>query len=153
MKAEFNTKSEKVVNTDEYRRIRMDLEWKQLRWKEKAFQAFVEEPYRAWLFVKSGFAGAWEQMTKGKVDEPGNYYYDSVTQSQHGTTYMDRSKFEGDLAYFQKNGLSANFQEKSARIAREAFEKSRDFSVLVRTGQLKSLDFGRARSGAQTALL
>ncbi len=142
MQAEFNDKAEKIVNTDEYRRIRQDLEWKQMNWKEKLFQSFVSDPYNAWLFVKSGVTGAVEQIRKGKTDEPGHYYADTFNQSLHGTTYMDRSKFEAETTYFQKNGLSKSFQDKSARIATEAFEQARDFSVLVKTGQLKPLDFG-----------
>ncbi|MDI1226670.1 MAG: hypothetical protein PSY14_03175 [bacterium] len=142
MQAEFNATAEKVVNTDEYRRIRQDLEWKQMNWKEKVFQAFVSDPYNAWLFVKSGVTGAVDQILKGKNDEPGHYYADTFNQSMHGTTYMDRSKFEAETSYFAKNGVSKTFQEKSARIATEAFDKSRDFSVLVQTGQLKPLDFG-----------
>lgn len=140
MQAEFNAKAEKVVNTDEYRRIRQDMEWKQMNWKEKMFQAFVSDPYNAWLFVKTGVTGAVDQIMKRGAGEPGNLYVDTFNKSMHGTTYMDRTKFEAENAFWLKNGVSKSFQEKSARIAAEAFEQARDFSVLVKTGQLKRLD-------------
>ncbi len=142
MQAEFNDKAEKIVNTDEYRRIREDLEWKQMNWKEKLFQAFVEQPYRATLWVRRGVSEAIDQI-KGKPQVEGNYYFDKLeANSPRGTTYMDRTTFEGDVAYFQQHGLSKSFQEKSARIATEAFDKARDFSVLKKTGQLQPLNQG-----------
>lgn len=140
MQAEFNAKAEKIVNTDELRRIQMELEWQQFTWKEKAFQV-VSDMHRAWLTVKSGFSGAVEQIRTGQSNEPGYYYADIFNKSQHGTTYKDRTKFEAENAFFRNNGVSKAFQEKSARIAAEAFEQARDFSVLVKTGQLKRLDF------------
>ncbi len=143
MQAEFNAKAEKVVNTDEYRRIRQDMEWEQMNWKEKMFQALVSDPYNAWLFVKTGVTGAVDQIMKRGNDEPGHYYADTLDKSMHGTTYMDRTKFEADTAFFRNNGVSKSFQEKSARIATEAFDQARDFSVLVKTGQLKRLDFNQ----------
>lgn len=140
MQAEFNQKAEKIVNTDEFTKIRDELEWKQLNWKEKLFQAFVEQPYRAVLWVRRGFSEAYAQLAH-KEPEPGNYYYDKLEKSSaRAATYMDRSMFEGDVAYFLKNGLSRKFQEKSANIAHEAFDKARDFSVLQRTGQLQKLE-------------
>lgn len=140
MQAEFNQKAEKIVNTDEFQKIRDDLEWKQLNWKEKLFQAFVEQPYRAVLWVRRGFSEAYAQLT-GKEKEPGNYYLDKLEKSSpRAATYMDRAMFEGDVAYFLKNGLSRTFQEKSANIAHEAFDKARDFSMLKRTGQLQALE-------------
>lgn len=136
MQSEFNAKAEKIVNQDEFTEKKRQLESKQFTWKDYLFDAFVDAPTKFVLMVRSGFSQGFDQM-RGKPKPEGDYYFDSLTNDIRGSTYFDRATLEGDLAYFKVHGLSAKFQEKSASIAREAFDQCRDFSAMVQTGQFK----------------
>lgn len=136
MKDSFNDVA-KVVDWDEFRSKKLDLENKQFTMKEIVFEGFVDAPYRALLWVRRGFAEAFDHLRNKPVENKGNYYYDTMS---HREVYFDRDTLESDLGYFRKHGISPTFQEKSADIARQAFDECRDFSGLVRTGQLKKLD-------------
>lgn len=138
MQNQFNEVSTKIVNFDEYRENRFKLEQKQLNWKEKLFQV-VDDLYSAALWVRRGFGEAVDQW-KGRPKPAGDYYYDQYDNRRHAPLYMDRETLEGDLAYFTKHGLNKEFQEKSAKIARQAFEMSRDYGVLAEIGQLKKYE-------------
>lgn len=139
MKNAFNSAAQKVVDWDEFRSIKLALENKQLSVREMLFEGFVDAPYRGLLWVRRGFAEAFDAVRRRPAPEnTGNYYFDVLSSRE---TYFDRDKLESDLVYFQKHGLGEKFQEKSAAIARQAFEQCRDFSGLVETGQLQKLTF------------
>lgn len=144
MQNEFNDKAQKIVNEDEFRRRRFLLEQEQFTLKEKFFQ-IPNDLYNAFLWVRRGVSEAIDQI-RGREKAEGDYYFDKLSHydkyghARFGTTYMDRAVLEGDLAYFEKHGLSKSFQEKSARIARQAFDQSRDFSVLLKIGQLEKFN-------------
>lgn len=137
MKDAFNAPAQKIVDWDEFRGKKLDIENKQLSIREMLFEGFVDAPYRALLWMRRGFGEAFDKV-RGKPDpeNTGDYYYNVLS---HREVYFDRAKMEDDLSYFRKHGVSAKFQEKSAAIARQAFDECRDFSVLVETGQLQKL--------------
>lgn len=140
-KAAFNAAADKVVNWDEYQKKKLDLEWEQFTWQEMLFQAFVDAPSRIGLWVGRAFGEAKDQvMRKPRDEDAGHSYYDSLQNDVRGDIYFDRKNLESDLAFFQKHGLGKKFQEKSAAIARQAFDESRDFSTMVKTGQFKRFD-------------
>lgn len=127
--------TEKLVNFDEhYDRVR-DLRAKELSVGEKLFDAFVNTPYNMMLYVRRGVGEAWQEMVKGKTDEKAAAYIDRL----NGGTYMNRAAVDADNRYALDHGLSATFQAKAARIATQAFDQCRDFSVLAKTGQLQPL--------------
>ena len=135
----FNEASQKVVNWDEYDRNKFDLEWQKYTPLEKAFDGLINTPYKVFLFVRRGISEAID-MFRGKEDQnAGKVYEDKLSRSHY---YFDRDNLESDIAYNLKHGLSRKFQEKAAAIAREAFDNSRDFSVLVKTGQLQNFVAG-----------
>lgn len=139
MQSEFNAKAEKIVSQDEYTEKKRQLESQKFTWKDQLFDAFVDAPTKFVLMVRSGFGQAADQL-RGKPKPEGNYYYNTLDNDIRGNTYFDRATLEGDLSYFKAHGLSAKFQEKSAAIAREAFDQCRDFSALVQTGQFKKFE-------------
>lgn len=140
-KAPFNKAADKVVNWDEYKKKKLDLEWEQFTWKDHLFQVFVDAPSRVGLWVCRAFGEAKDAvMGKPRPEDAGHAYYNSLQSGYPGDIYVDKKNLEADLAFFQKHGLGKKFQEKSAAIARQAFEESRDFSVLVKTGQFKRFD-------------
>ncbi len=137
MQQEFNTKAQKVVDWNEFTSKKIDLENKQFTWKDHLFAAFVDAPSKVYIWARRGFGEAVDQF-RGKPAEKGDYYFDTLGKEQlRGKTYFDQDTLEGDLAYFAKHGLGAKFQEKAAAVARQAFEESKDFSVLVKTGQFQ----------------
>lgn len=137
MQIAFNNAAPKIVDYDEYKRRKTELENKQFSVGELLFEGFVDAPTRAALWIGRGFAEGFDAM-RGKKREEGSYYYNSFG-GDHRKTYFDRDVLESDLAFFGKHGVSADFQAKSARIARQAFEECQDFSPLVETGQFKKL--------------
>ncbi len=131
-KTTFNTAADKVVNFDEYRFKKQDLLWEQSTVAEKLFEAFVNFPHSMMLFVRRGFGEAYDFLKKGKEPE-GTMYTDFLS----GDLYLDRASVKSDIDYGVKHGLGAKFQAKAARVAQQAFDECKDFSVLVKTGQLK----------------
>ena len=81
----------------------------------------------------------WRVMLKPRPENAGHTYYDSLQNAVRGDIYFDRDNLESDLAFFQKYGPGKAFQEKSANIARRAFEESQDFSFLAETAAEKKL--------------
>lgn len=139
-KGQFNDSARKVVNWDEYQKKKLDLEWKEFTWPEKLFQAFVDAPSRMALWVGRAFGEAKDQvMRKPRPENAGHTYYDSLQNAVRGDIYFDRDNLESDLTFFQKYGPGKAFQEKSANIARKAFEESQDFSFLAETAAEKKL--------------
>lgn len=137
MKNVFNSVAQKVVDWDEFRSKKLALENKQFTVGEMLFEGFVDAPYRGLLWARRGFAEAFDAVRRRPTpDNTGNYYFNVLSQRD---TYFDREKLESDLVYFQRHGLGGRFQEKSAAIARQAFEQCRDFSGLVETGQFQKL--------------
>ncbi len=126
----------KIVNFDEYRKRIDDLRWTQMSFGEKLFDAFVNTPYNMVLFVRRGISEGIQTIFKGNDPaETGASYVDRL----NGDVYLDRAAAECDNRYALGHGLSKKFQEKAVRIARQAFDDCRDFSVLKRTGQLAPL--------------
>ncbi|MEZ0224254.1 MAG: hypothetical protein ACAH83_06870 [Alphaproteobacteria bacterium] len=137
MKNAFNSVAQKVVDWDEFSSKKLALENKQFTVGEMLFEGFVDAPWRGLLWARRGFAEAFDTVCRRPTpDNTGNYYFNVLSYRE---SYFDREKLESDLAYFQKRGLGGRFQEKSAAIARQAFEHCRDFSCLVETGQLQKL--------------
>jgi hypothetical protein len=137
MKNAFNHVAQKVVDWDEFRSKKLALENKQFTVGDMLFEGFVDAPYRGMLWVRRGFAEAFDAVRRRSTpNNAGSYYFNTLSGRE---TYFDREKLESDLVYFQRHGLGGRFQEKSAAIARQAFEECRDFSVLVETGQLQKL--------------
>lgn len=138
---DFNAAARKVVNFDEFRQKRLDLEWRQFTWQEHLFSAFVDMPGRAALWVARGLSEAWDQVRGRPRDEnPGHYYYDALQNDIRGDLYFDRNTLESDLAFFLRRGPGKKFQQKSAAIARQAFDESHNFHALVETGQLRKFE-------------
>ncbi|MEZ0261560.1 MAG: hypothetical protein ACAH80_11160 [Alphaproteobacteria bacterium] len=138
MQIAFNTAAQKIVDYDEYKRRRTELENKQFSVGEVLFEAFVDMPSRAALWVGRGFAESYQAIRGRKNADEGGYYYDSFG-GDHRKTYFDRGVLESDLAFFGKHGVGTAFQQKSARIARQAFDECQDYSCLVETGQFKKI--------------
>lgn len=134
-KAAGTSATEKLVNFDEYYDRTRDLRAKEMSVGEKLFDAFVNTPYNMMLFVRRGVSEAWQELVKGKTDDKPAVFIDRL----NGGTYLNRAAVDADNAYAQGHGLSAKFQAKAARIATQAFDECRDFSVLARTGQLRPL--------------
>lgn len=135
--AAFNDKAEKIVNWEEWRNRREELYWQQLGIGEKLFQAFVDTPHKMYHFVRQSLVEAAQEIKRnwGKDNTPAPVRgYEDILS---GDVYISRTSMEAETAYALKNGLSKKFQEKSANIARQAFEESRDFSVLKKNGQLR----------------
>jgi hypothetical protein len=138
MQIAFNTAAQKIVDYDEYKRRRTELENKQFSVGEMLFEGFVDAPTRIALWVGRSFAEGYNAM-RGRKREAGSFYYDRFG-GDHRKTYFDRDVLESDLAFFGKHGVGAAFQQKSARIARQAFEECKDYSCLVESGQFKKLE-------------
>lgn len=139
MKISFNAAAQKVVDWDEFRIKKLDIEMKQFSLIDHLFEGFVDFPSKAFLWVRRSFGEAAAQM-RGRPIDAGGLYFDMLNPSTYGATYFDREALESDLAYFGRHGISGKFQEKSAAIARQAFDECRDFSILVQTGQLQKLN-------------
>ncbi|TAL34885.1 MAG: hypothetical protein EPN97_07850 [Alphaproteobacteria bacterium] len=137
MKKAFNSAAQKVVDWEEFRSKKLALENKQFSVGEMLFEGFVDAPYRGMLWVRRGLSEAFDAVRRRPApDNAGSYYFNTLSYRE---TYFDREKLESDLVYFQKHGVGGRFQEKSAALARQAFEQCRDFSGLVETGQLQKL--------------
>ena len=132
LRAPFNAAAEKVVNFDEYRFKKQDMLWDQSTLGERLFEAFVNFPHSMMLFVRRGFGEAYDFL-KNKKEPVGTMYTDTLS----GDLYLDRTCVKSDIDYAVKHGLGAKFQAKAARVAQQAFDECRDFSMLVKTGQLK----------------
>ncbi|MDP2205793.1 MAG: hypothetical protein Q8K65_05745 [Alphaproteobacteria bacterium] len=133
--AAADSKDDKIVNFDEYRKRIDDLRWTQMTAGERIFDAFVNTPYNMALYVRRGLSEGWQLMTKGPDPKNGTAYVDSLG----GGIFLDRAAAEADNTYALKHGLSKKFQEKAVRLSREAFDACRDFSVIKKTGQLRPL--------------
>jgi len=131
----FNDNAAKIVNFDEMREKKFDIMWKNMTVGEKLFDAFINTPYNMFLFVRRGMEEAYAHI-RGREQNTGSYYTDRLS----GDLYLDRAMMEGDVAYAMKHGLNKKFQEKAAKLTHQAFDESRDFSVLVRSGQLKRFE-------------
>lgn len=134
-KAAENGATEKLVNFDEYYDRARDLRAKEMGIAEKLFDAFVNTPYNMMLYVRRGVSEAWQQVVKGRTDDKTAVFIDRL----NGGTYLNRAAVEADNDYALKHGLSAKFQAKAARLASQAFDECRDFSVLAKIGQLQPL--------------
>jgi hypothetical protein len=136
MKSGFNAAAQKIVDWDEYKAKKTAIEMKQFSLGDHLFEAFVDFPSKAFLWMRRGFGEAADQI-RGRPAEASGYYYDTLNQSAHSTLYFDRDMLESDLAYFARHGISGKFQAKAAAISRQAFDECRDFSCLVEAGQLQ----------------
>ncbi|MDE1152754.1 MAG: hypothetical protein PW788_09480 [Micavibrio sp.] len=132
----FNDAANKVVNFDELREKKFDVMWKNFTVKEKLFDAFINTPYNMFLFVRRGMEEAY-QTIRGREQDRGGVYTDKIS----GDLFLDRASVDSDVQYALKHGLGKKFQEKAARLAYQAFDESRDFSVLVKSGQLCRCEF------------
>lgn len=124
---------QKIVKYDEYFDRMQDLRARSFRFTEGLFDAFVNTPYNMMLYVRRGLADGWRFMTNTQKDDQGTAYIDRL----NGGLFIDRAAMESDNAYALRHGLSKRFQEKAARLSRQAFDECRDFSALRRSGQLE----------------
>ncbi len=138
MKNGFNAAAQKIVDWDEYKAKKTDIEMKQFTLADHLFEAFVDFPSKAFLWMRRGFGEAAAEI-RGRPVEAGGYYFDTLNQSASSAVYFDRDALESDLAYFARHGISGKFQAKAAAISRQAFDACRDFSGLIETGQLQKI--------------
>jgi len=133
----FNAAADKVVNFDEVRERQFDLYFKNLSVKDQLFDAFINTPFNMWLFVRRGMREGMDLLLRRPEKDEGTFYYDRLDDR---TLYMDRAKFESELFYKTRHGLGKKFQARAAALSLQAFDEARDFSVLVKTGQLKKFE-------------
>lgn len=130
--------TQKIVNAQEWYNRRADLFWQELSVGEKLFQAFIDTPHKAYLFVRQGIEEAVDGVKRDwrkEAPAPVRGYDDALS----GDVYIPQSTIATENAYAQKHGLSKKFQEKAARISQRAFDECRDFSVLKKIGQLRPI--------------
>ena len=128
---------EKLVDWNEMRRREDDLIWQQTSFGEKMFTAFVAVPYNMFLYVRRGIGETIDFLKSGGPKETAAAAYEDRLSDN---IYINRAMVESDINYNKKHGLSKTFQEKAAKIKQQAFDESRDFGVLLQTGQLRRID-------------
>jgi|GEM_PF-1807246 len=136
-KAAIESPREKLVEWGEMRRREDDLLWQQTNFGEKVFHAFVAVPYSMFLFVRRGLGEAIDFLKPGGPTPTAAVAYGDRFSSN---VYINRAMVESDILYNKKHGLSRTFQEKAAKVKQQAFNESRDFGVLLQTGQLYRLN-------------
>lgn len=133
----FNGTAQKVVNFDELRERQFDLYWKNMSVAERLFDAAVNTPWNMWLFVRRGFSEGMDMLRGRPAADDGTFFYDRLDDRN---LFLDREKWESEVGYKTRHGLGQQFQQKAAKLSMQAFDDCRDFSMLVRAGQLKKFE-------------
>jgi len=133
----FNAAAQKVVDFDELRERQFDLYWQQMSVKERLFDALVNTPWNMWLFVRRGFSEGIDMMRGRPEPDDGKFFYDRLNDR---SLYIDRAKWESEVVYKTRHGLGGAFQQKAAKLSMQAFDDCRDYSMLVKSGQLKKFE-------------
>lgn len=129
-------KPEKLVDFDELREREWRLREKTFSWQEKIFEALIDFPHKAYLFVRRSVGEAIDFVRgRDRADKAAAIYEDILSDR----LYMNREMMESDIRYHLRHGLKRSFQEKAADTRRRAFEECRDFGFLHLTGQLRPL--------------
>lgn len=132
----FSQKAEKLVDFDELR----DREWrmrdKEFSLTEKLFEAFVDFPHKAWLFLRRGVSEGIDLLCGRDTEDKNAHVFEDKLSDR---VFMNRDMMESDLSYNLRHGLSQRFQEKAADVRRRAFDDCQDFGFLIHTKQLLQL--------------
>ncbi len=129
-------KPEKLVDFDELRDREWKLREKEFSWTEKLFEAFVDFPHKAWLFVRRGIAEGIDLLRGRDTEDKNAAAYEDKFSAR---LFMNRAMMEDDISYNLRHGLRHSFQQKAADTRRRAFDECQDFGFLMQTGQLRQL--------------
>lgn len=127
---------EKLVDYDELRQREWRLRDKEFTFTEKLFEAFVDFPHKAWLFVQRSLGEGFD-LIRGRDTENKNAHLFEDKLSDR--LFMNRCMMEDDLSYNLRHGLKHHFQEKAADLRRRAFDECQDYGFLIHTKQLLQL--------------
>ena len=127
---------EKLVDFDELRDREWRLRDREFTFTEKLFEAFVDLPHKAWLFLRRGVSEGIDLLRGRDTEDKNARVFEDMLSDR---VFMNRATMEDDLSYNLRHGLKHSFQAKAADLRRRAFDECEDYGFLIHTKKLLQL--------------